>query len=534
MLAFRNLSLGIKIPILLFLALTTLIVPVFYLIYLNETNTAVAGKKSNLVQVSALINKSIEYPMINGEMEVVDILLQNIAREATVTSIDLLDPEFTVYLTTRTENQSISHGASIKSQVIDSKAAAFDESRFADGLITLYDPILFEASCLDCHTGASGDIGGVLVTTLATTDILTRARSSRVLFLSVCLVLLIVSAGVLFLVIRVQILKPLIAVILSVKDIAQGEGDLTRRLLVENRDELGVLSKWFNTFIEKIQQIILQVRNGVGEIAEVAQNVSASSNQLASGAEEQQTQTAEVAASVEEMAAAILQSSNNSGQVLDSARQAADVSGTGGKVVRKAVRGMSRISEAVQTSSRRIEDLGRKSEEIGQIVKVIEDIADQTNLLALNANIEAARAGDQGRGFAVVADEVRILAERTTRATSEIDGVIKGIQNGIGSVVKAMDDSIAQVNQGVALVEETGQSLERINTMVESVEKSVNQIAISAQEQSSGAEQISANVEGISTITGQSADAARQMTIAAEKLNFTTGELNELMRQFKL
>lgn len=269
-LAFRNLSLGIKIPILLFLALTTLIVPVFYLIYINETNTAVAGKKSNLVQVSALINKSIEYPMINGEMEVVDILLQNIAREATVTGIDLLDPEFSVYLTTRTENQSISHGASIKSQVVDSKAAAFDESRFADGSITLYHPLLFDSSCLDCHAGASGDIGGVLVTTMATTDILAQARSSRVLFLSVCLVLLIVSVGVLFLVIRVQILKPLTAVILSVKDIAQGEGDLTRRLVVENRDELGVLSRWFNTFIEKIQQIILQVRNGVGQIVEVA------------------------------------------------------------------------------------------------------------------------------------------------------------------------------------------------------------------------------------------------------------------------
>ncbi|MFH1851623.1 MAG: methyl-accepting chemotaxis protein [Candidatus Neomarinimicrobiota bacterium] len=348
------------------------------------------------------------------------------------------------------------------------------------------------------------------------------------LLVSVCLAMLINT-----LLIRATI-NPIEKLIVMIRDIAEGEGDLTRRLEINSRDELGVLSKWFNVFVEKVHNIVKQVRESAAQVASASQEISASSEQLASGAEEQQSQTSEVATSVEEMAATIMESSNNSNRALDSARQAAQDADQGGSVVQQTIAGMGRISTAVRTSAAKIEELGQHSEAIGKIVSVIDDIADQTNLLALNANIEAARAGEQGRGFAVVADEVRVLAERTTKATAEIAEMIKGIQSGTHNAVQAMNEGIEEVDQGVDLVGKAGQSLEQIIAVVNLVQEAINQIAVSAEEQSAGAEEISANVEGISTVTKQSANSAQQVASAAEQLSRETETLNTLVNQFKI
>ncbi len=184
---------------------------------------------------------------------------------------------------------------------------------------------------------------------------------------------------------------------------------------------------------------------------------------------------------------------------------------------------MGRISDSVRSSASKIKDRGHRSDEIGKIINVIDDIADQTNLLALNANIEAAHAGDQGRGFAVVADEVRVLAERTTKATAEIAEMIKGIQVGTNDAVATMNEGIKLVDEGVDLAENAGKSLDEII-----------QVAVTSQEQSSGAEQISANVEGISTVFRQSAMTAQQVATAAQQLNTEVTSLTTLVGRFKL
>ena len=195
---------------------------------------------------------------------------------------------------------------------------------------------------------------------------------------------------------------------------------------------------------------------------------------------------------------------------------------------------MQAIADSVRESAETITELGKRSDEIGEIIGVIDDIADQTNLLALNAAIEAARAGEQGRGFAVVADEVRKLAERTTKATAEIAGMIKGIQKDTSGAVSSMEEGTKQVEAGMELAVKAGDSLTSIVSVVSEVQKMIEQIATASDEQSAAAEQISGNVGNIASVSKQSAQSAEQMAATAEELNRQTDALNELVSRFKL
>ena len=179
-------------------------------------------------------------------------------------------------------------------------------------------------------------------------------------------------------------------------------------------------------------------------------------------------------------------------------------------------------------------ELGKSSDQIGEIISVIDDIADQTNLLALNAAIEAARAGDQGRGFAVVADEVRKLAERTTKATKEIAGMIKKIQADTTGAVRSMEEGTTEVERGIKLADRAGTSLQEIVGVSQKLTDMVTQIAAAGEEQSSASEQISKNVEGISKVTGETAQGTQQIARAAEDLNRLTENLQQLVAAFKV
>jgi len=195
---------------------------------------------------------------------------------------------------------------------------------------------------------------------------------------------------------------------------------------------------------------------------------------------------------------------------------------------------MKRIADFVNRSAVTVKALGKSSDQIGEIIGVIDDIADQTNLLALNAAIEAARAGDQGRGFAVVADEVRKLAERTTKATKEIAGMIKTIQGETAGAVASMEEGTKEVGEGIRLADRAGASLKDIVTMIQNLTDMVSQIAAASEEQSSASEQISKNVDAISSVTSQSASATQQIARAAEDLNRLTENMQEIMGNFTL
>ena len=315
---------------------------------------------------------------------------------------------------------------------------------------------------------------------------------------------------------------------------AVASGDLTVELTTNSNDEIGQLSVAFMRMVGNLRDTIGQVGEASSAVASASSEISSSTEQMAAGSQEQTSQAGEVASAVEEMTKTIVENSKNAGNTAETARKAKEAAEQGGAVVEETVAGMKRIAEVVIRSAVTVKALGKSSDEIGAIIGVIDDIADQTNLLALNAAIEAARAGEQGRGFAVVADEVRKLAERTTKATKEIAGMIKTIQGDTTGAVASMDEGTMEVENGIKLADRAGASLKEIVGMIQNLTDMVGQIAAASEEQSSASEQISKNVEGISAVTGETAQGTQQIARAAEDLNRLTETLQHLLDKFKL
>ena len=311
-------------------------------------------------------------------------------------------------------------------------------------------------------------------------------------------------------------------------------GDLTVEVVPRSNDEVGQLARSFKMMVENLRDAISQVSEAATAVASASSEISSSTEEMAAGSQEQSSQAGEVASAVEEMTKTILENSRNAGTTAETAKQAKDVAMQGGRSVEETVSGMNRIASVVNKSANSIRALGKSSSQIGEIIGVIDDIADQTNLLALNAAIEAARAGEQGRGFAVVADEVRKLAERTTKATKEIAGMINQVQSETAGAVSAMEEGTKEVEHGKVLADQAGASLREIVEVSQKVTDMVARIAVASEEQSSASEQISKNVEAISAVTGQTAGGTQQIARAAEDLSRLTDNLQELVGRFTL
>ncbi len=323
-------------------------------------------------------------------------------------------------------------------------------------------------------------------------------------------------------------------VTLAINDIAEGEGDLTKRLPVVSNDEVGRLAGGFNMFVDKVHDIIVEVANASREVASASNQIAAGSEEMAQGMKQQSDQTTQVSSAVEEMSSTVIEVARKSADASANAEKAGQRAEEGGQVVKQTIEGMNTISREVTASSEAVSELGKRGEQIGEIISVINDIADQTNLLALNAAIEAARAGEHGRGFAVVADEVRKLAERTTKATEEVSESIKAIQSETSSAVQRMNVGTESVTKGVEQAVQAGESLGKIVEDSQMVARMIQSIAAAAEEQSAAAEQISRNIENINAVTKQSAEGASQSAAAATQLSRKSEDLQRIVGRFKL
>jgi len=327
--------------------------------------------------------------------------------------------------------------------------------------------------------------------------------------------------------------------------IAESEIEL---LNIKSNDEVGDLAKAFNGTIESkikltealkktitnLNAMVRQMNSNASELVAASTEISSSSEQMSKGAQDQAQQVEQVSTAIEEITSTIIESSKNAGDATEASKKASENATTGGQIISDTIHGMQKIGDVVRESSDSIGKLAKSAEQIGEIIGVIDDIADQTNLLALNAAIEAARAGEQGRGFAVVADEVRKLAERTGKATGEITGMVKGIQNQTGEAVGSMETGISEVDKGRELVDKAGNSINEIVSMNERVLSMIQQMATASEEQSAAAEQISKNVEHISSVTKETASGAEQSAAAAEELNRQAEGLKEMVGRFKI
>jgi methyl-accepting chemotaxis protein len=323
-------------------------------------------------------------------------------------------------------------------------------------------------------------------------------------------------------------------VIGRMKDVAEGEGDLTKRIEINSNDEVAELGRWFNTFMDKLEGLVTQVAKSTNQIASATEAISASSKQQAHGAEAQSGQTNQVASAMQEMSITVAQISENSNVAANATRKAAEAARQGGKVVEDTLTGMRAIAGSVGESAKKVEELGKRSEEIGQISAVIDGISAQTNLLALNAAIEAARAGENGRGFAVVASEVRRLAERSSAAAKQISEMIKGIQSETNEAVSAMHTGTQQVEIGVESTSQAGIALREIIRTSEEAGDMVMQIATTATEQAATTEEINRNIDAIARTVAESADAAQQSSMTLDEISRFALDLRQLVGQFKL
>lgn len=384
---------------------------------------------------------------------------------------------------------------------------------------------------------AAGDIlfnliklqGDVSKETYDATAEMARGDKRRTLIAAIICALL--ASGLGYFISR-TVAKQADAILQVVTKIAQG--DLRESVPADSTDEIGRLAGQVNKMIDDLRGITGQMKDATSRIGAASQELSATAEQAAQGSGRQKDQTEQVATAIEEMSATVLEVSENSNRAADAARTASATAEAGGGVVGEVVDAMQEIAHTVNQSASTVKALGASSNQIGEIVGVINDIADQTNLLALNAAIEAARAGEQGRGFAVVADEVRKLAERTTKATKEIAGMIRKIQTDTVEAVRSMEEGTIQVTTGVEKVNKAGQALGEIVKMADQVGQMITQIATAATQQSAAAEQVSASVESIAGIARETSAGAEQTAHAGEDLARLAHELESIVGHFKL
>jgi methyl-accepting chemotaxis protein len=299
-------------------------------------------------------------------------------------------------------------------------------------------------------------------------------------------------------------------------------------------DEMGHVVRSFETMIHMLRTTIRHMHDASNEVADASTQISSSIEEIAAGSQEQMSHAHEVTKAIEDMTRTIMENSKSANETADTARKARLTAEAGGIIVSATAEGMKRIAQATGKSSEIAQALERSSKQIGEIVKLINDIADQTSLLALNAATEAARAGDQGKGFGIVADEVRKLAERTMKATKEIEVMIKNIQRETGQAVTSMDEGTLEVKEGMKLADQAGHSLREIVKISQKVTDMITQIAVSSGQQSTTSEQISQNVEIIHSVTKQMANSTREVASASEGLKHLTEQLQETVNQFKL
>ncbi|MEY9330555.1 methyl-accepting chemotaxis protein [Pseudomonas protegens] len=330
------------------------------------------------------------------------------------------------------------------------------------------------------------------------------------------------------------IARPLRQMVAMLDDIAQGEGDLTRRLTSDRADELGSIAKGFNTFLAKLQAMISQVVTSVQSVSDSSEHTADIAIRTNQGVHKQMVEIDQVATAVHEMTATAQDVARNATQAAQAASHADQAASQGMQIVRDTSSAIGALAEEIGRAVGVVQTLAKDSENINAILIAIRGIAEQTNLLALNAAIEAARAGEQGRGFAVVADEVRNLAQKTQQATEEIQSMIQQLQQGTREVVRVMEDSQHKTDQSVEHAAKAAQALETITQAVSVINDMNTQIASAAEEQSAVAEDINRNVINIGQVANEVAGGADESSAASAGLTKLAEQQRRLINQFKV
>lgn len=370
-------------------------------------------------------------------------------------------------------------------------------------------------------------------TAKAVTEARNKANQKKTLVMALAGVFVAMLLAILV-VFQLGVIRPLRMIILHAKEMASGDGDLTRRLDDSHANELGELGLWLNKFIHGLHTMMSDIRQSVMKLNTQAVELASVAHDTEHIIDEQGQQTQQVATAMNEMAASVQEVARNAVSAAEAVKSAETEATAGSKRVDETAAAIGMLSNGIEQSAGVIGNLKNESEHIGSVLDVIKGIAEQTNLLALNAAIEAARAGDQGRGFAVVADEVRSLASRTQHSTQEIQQMISRLQQGTANAVNAMNASQQHAMSSVSKATEAGRSISIINNSVSTMAEMNIQIASASEQQSAVADSINQNIDAIHSASERTVKQAARSTQISSAMSTLADDLQQLVGRFKL
>lgn len=358
--------------------------------------------------------------------------------------------------------------------------------------------------------------------------------SIQIMFLLIGVILLLVLQVTNWFVLTRYVVNPIKVVASAMAEIAQGGGDLTRRLNIQSKDEVGVLAHGFDTFISNLHTLVQKIVNSNNELSNCSQSIKSNANENTKSTEQQLLEIEQVATALNEMSSATQEVARNANETADKTQRCNELAIKGNTIVKNTINDIHNLGQEINSTSDKIIELKEQSAQINTVLDVIKGVAEQTNLLALNAAIEAARAGEQGRGFAVVADEVRSLAQRTQDSTTEIEGIINNLQSASEGASKLMQSTSATLQK---TIDESGGAITALDNIIKDIVviNDMNaQVATATEEQSSVASEVSDKVLIINNATVVITDNAASIEQLSDQLDSLSSSINRDLSNFKL
>jgi methyl-accepting chemotaxis protein len=388
-------------------------------------------------------------------------------------------------------------------------------------------------NCMSCHKAPENSTIGVISMKISLDKVEAALSSQRMKSL---LAALLVGPPLLLFIwffIRREVTTPIEHMTDSLRDIASGEGDLTRRLKVRGMDEIGQASAVFNDMMDKISSLVRHVSVSAGQVSSAARDLVASAEKVAVASRSQNDTSSAAASAVDQMAASMASVAQSADSVRERSHESLRRSEEGNASLSQLSAGVGMVESTVREIAESVGQFVLSTEAITNMTRQVKDIADQTNLLALNAAIEAARAGEQGRGFAVVADEVRKLAEKSSSSASEIDAITRTLGQQSEAVKRSIDDGLVHIASSRESVANVENILSAASGSVADVGKGLDSIAEATGEQRLAAANVASNIEQIAAMANENANAVDQTAAAALGLESLASELQGAVSQFK-